>query len=366
VTPQPNAPDVAQADRLIDWRIAQRTADAISGEGGPVRTDAQTLATAVERALEDASAYARLPVPTTAPVPESVDRREWSRAALTTLADATRPLERRLAAEVTVPRPFDGIVRGLLGAGAAAEAGLAVGYAARRVLGQYDIALFGEERPARLLFVSPNIDAACAELGADRELFGRWIALHESTHVLQLESVPWLVPHLRALLARLLLRASEGIEGGRLASLARRFARDPREFIRTLLRGELARALAGPADRAVFDRLQATMAVIEGHAEHVMDACAANDERLAELRRRLDERRANRRGLGEVIGRLLGMELKLRQYELGKRFWDEAVALSDGEALERVWGSPAALPDLGELEAPGEWLERTAPLAVAR
>jgi uncharacterized protein (DUF2342 family) len=60
------------------------------------------------------------------------------------------------------------------------------------------------------------------------------------------------------------------------------------------------------------------------------------------------------------------MELKLRQYELGKRFWDDAVDATGGEALERVWGSPAALPDLRELEAPGEWLRRTAPLAVPR
>jgi coenzyme F420 biosynthesis associated uncharacterized protein len=358
---------VTEHDRLIDWRIAQRTADAISGEGGTAaRSDDQELAAAVAEAIEEAGAYARLPVPAAPPHPESVDRREWSRAALATLAEATRPLERRLAAEVSVPKPFDGIVRGLLGAGAAAEAGLAVGYAARRVLGQYDIALFGDPRPARLLFVSPNIDAAHVELDADPGLFRRWIALHECTHVLQLETVPWLVPHLRALLARLLERATEGIEGGRLAAMARRFARDPREFVRTLLRGELARSLAGPADRAVFDRLQATMAVVEGHAEHVMDACAADDERLAELRRRLDARRASRRGLGEVFGRLLGMELKLRQYELGKRFWDEAVEATGGEALERVWGSPAALPDLRELEAPAEWLERTAPISVAR
>jgi uncharacterized protein (DUF2342 family) len=47
------------------------------------------------------------------------------------------------------------------------------------------------------------------------------------------------------------------------------------------------------------------------------------------------------------------MDLKLRQYELGKRFWDEAVAATGGEALETVWVSPAALPDLGELEGQG-------------
>ncbi|HEX2129647.1 MAG TPA: zinc-dependent metalloprotease, partial [Solirubrobacterales bacterium] len=295
------------ARALIDWRLAERTADAIAGAGSASETRASAnLSAAVQEALEQASAYSGLAIPAAVPQPESVDRRGWSRAALATLAEAARPLEERLAAEVAVPGPFEGVVRGLIGAGAAAEAGLAVGYAARRVLGQYDIALFGDARPSRLLFVAPNIDAACTELRADPALFRRWIALHESTHVLQLESVPWLVPHLRALVGRLLGRAAEGIEGGQLAALARRLVRDPRELFRTLLRGELARMLAGPADRAVFDRLQATMAVIEGHAEHVMDACAADDPRLSELRRRLDARRAGRRGLGEVVARLLG------------------------------------------------------------
>ena len=349
---------MAEAGGLIDWPLAARTADAISGEERTASAADAELSAAVERALQEASAYSRLPIPPDVPAAESVTRREWSRAALATLAEAARPLESRLAGEVSAPRPLDGVVRGLIGAGAAAEAGLAVGYAARRVLGQYDVALFGESRRGRLLFVTANVDAACAQLGADPALFRRWIALHEATHVLQLESVPWLVPHLRALLARLLERAAEGIEAGQLAALARRFVRDPREFARTLLRGELARTLAGPADRAVFDRVQATMAVIEGHAEHVMDACAADDGRLGELRRRLDARRARRRGLGEVVGRLLGMDLKLRQYELGKRFWDEAVAASDGEALELAWSSAAALPDPSEVEAPSAWVAR--------
>ena len=57
------------------------------------------------------------------------------------------------------------------------------------------------------------------------------------------------------------------------------------------------------------------MSVIEGHAEHVMDAAAGPlDPGYARLRDRLEARRASRGGLGEVIARLLGMELKLRQY----------------------------------------------------
>ena len=41
-----------------------------------------------------------------------------------------------------------------------------------------------------------------------------------------------------------------------------------------MLRGDLARLLAGPEQARTLDRLQAAMSVIEGHAEHVMDAAA--------------------------------------------------------------------------------------------
>ncbi len=103
------------------------------------------------------------------------------------------------------------------------------------------------------------------------------------------------------------------------------------------------------------------MSVIEGHAEHVMDACAADHgPELAELRRRLEERRARRGGLGDLIARLLGMDLKLRQYEAGKAFCDAVVDEAGTDALRIVWRSAADLPDLAELEAPRRWLERVA------
>ncbi len=143
--------------------------------------------------------------------------------------------------------------------------------------------------------------------------------------------------------------------------------RDPRELVRALLRGELARTLADPPRRRLLDRLQATMSVIEGHAEHVMDACAADlGPALTELRRRLDERRARRGGLGDLIARLLGMELKLRQYEPGRRSATRSSPRRGPTALRVVWRSPADLPDLAELDAPRRWLERVAAVPAER
>ncbi len=60
-----------------------------------------------------------------------------------------------------------------------------------------------------------------------------------------------------------------------------------------------------------------------------------------------------------MFERLIGLDLKLRQYEQGKAFCDAVVAAGGIDALNRAWASPDALPTLAELDAPEQWLERT-------
>jgi coenzyme F420 biosynthesis associated uncharacterized protein len=354
------------ARRLVDWSLAERTAGAIAGESA-ASYGREPIAAACEEAIEAAGAYAGLPAPPQPPAAQLVDRRGWSHNALETLALASEPLERRLADEISLPGPLGGVARAVVGGGAGIEAGVAVGYAARRVLGQYDVALFGPQRPGRLLFVGENMEAARSQLDADPALFLRWIALHETTHVLQLEGVPWLVGHLRSLAHELIDGAAEGIDPDSVRDLVRRAVRNPREVVVGVLRGELLQSLASPQRRAILDRLQAAMSVIEGHAEHVMDACAAElDPRVGELRERLEARRARPGGLADVVARLLGLDLKLRQYRLGKAFCDAVADAAGAEGLAALWRSPEGLPDLAELERPDGWLGRVGLSVAAR
>jgi coenzyme F420 biosynthesis associated uncharacterized protein len=351
---------------LVDWSLASRTATAIAGRGeGSYGTD--EIRAACRESIGAAARYARLPLPEHPPLAEVVDRQGWAENALQTLALAARPLERRFADELKVPGPLGGVVRRVVGGGAGIEAGVAVGYAARRVLGQYDVAVFGPQRPGRLLFVGENMEMARSELGADRSLFLRWIALHETTHVLQLDGVPWLVPHLRALAGELISGTAEGIDPSGVKALIGRALRSPREVVASLLRGELLDTITSPEQRTLLDRLQAAMSVIEGHAEHVMDVCATElDPNLAELRDRLETRRDQRGGLSDVVARLLGLELKIRQYRLGKQFCDAIVDTAGEEGLAALWRSPEALPELQELEHPEAWLERVGVMAATR
>jgi uncharacterized protein (DUF2342 family) len=97
-----------------------------------------------------------------------------------------------------------------------------------------------------------------------------------------------------------------------------------------------------------------------------MDAVGADVlDDLPALRSALQRRRRDRSGLLKLLERLIGMDLKLRQYELGKRFCDAVVARGGIDALNRAWGSPEAMPTLAELEDPVAWLERTERLGLA-
>ena len=306
------------AHGFVDWGLAERVALALGGnDGTPAAFDQDAVDAACADAVDLVLDYSRLRPAGELPQPELVDRAEWARIGLRTMRELSDQLERRVADGLSLPGPLGGLARSLAGAAAGAEAGVAVGYGARKVLGQYDVPLVPTERQPRLVFVGPNLAAAHLQLGEDPELFLRWIAIHESTHSIQFASVPWLRPHLGELL--------DAVDRGRLGAAGPRLDRagwpgvfsaaDPRAAVRKVLRGDLARLLAGPEQARTLDRLQAAMSVIEGHAEHVMDAAAGRvDPGYARLRERLEARRASRGGLGEVILRILGLELKLRQY----------------------------------------------------
>ena len=346
---------------LVDWGLGLRVARATArGEAGSHDGfDPGAARAACEQGLERVLAYTELAPIAEIPRVELVSRAQWVESNLQELRLLAAPLEKRAAGEISLPSPLGAIVRRGLGAAGGVEAGVVVGYAARRVLGQYQVSLATEPRPPRMLLVGQNLAGAARELGADRERFLLWVAIHEQTHSAQFASVPWLRDHLAGLVGRLIETATGELDLSALIGLAKRvISTDPRQTVREALRGELVQALAGPEQAAIVDELQATMAVVEGYAEHVMDAAAADDDGLSSMRARMDERRARRNGLGETIARALGLGMKLRQYELGKA-WSDAVAAEAGIAgLNRVWEGPPALPSSAELEAPDAWIAR--------
>jgi coenzyme F420 biosynthesis associated uncharacterized protein len=340
---------------MVDWRVARRIATSIAGDPDHLPVLPGDLIGLCEDAERRVSAYAQLEVRTPLPPPEAVSRAGWADANLGGMRGVLDPLADKIGGSSN--GPMAGALRSAGALVLGAEVGGLVGFLAQRVLGQYEVPPTDPERPARLLFVAPNLAEAAQKLEADAAQMLRWVVLHEVTHAVQFSSVTWLRPHVAALVGEL----GEALEMKLDAKSVLRLADTAslREAVERLRREGLVAAALGPERKALMDRIQATMAMIEGHAEHVMDAAGVDViEGLDELRAKMEQRRHNRPPVMRVIERLLGLEMKMRQYEIGKRFCDAVVQQAGVAGLNQAWASPESLPTWPEMEAPESWLAR--------
>jgi coenzyme F420 biosynthesis associated uncharacterized protein len=342
---------------MVDWSLARRVAALAGASAGPVDIGVD-LIEATTRLEPEVVRYTGLDPQGSAPPAELVDRAGWADANLVTIGHLLDPIADRLAERLGRAGPIAGPLRMAAGSTIAAEAGLITGYMSQRVLGQFELSLIQPEAPTRLLFVAPNLNKAITELEVERDPFIDWIVLHELTHVIQFTGVPWLRDHLGALLRRYLdsvdVQIKTGSAGG-LPSLP-----NMQDLVERFRDGGLMALIQNREQRELIDQLQPVMAVIEGYSEHVMDALG---ETLVpgyeKLRDAMDRRRRSRSAPERLLHKLLGLDMKMRQYVQGKQFCD-AVAREVGiEGLNAVWRSPADMPTAAELDDPQAWIRRT-------
>jgi coenzyme F420 biosynthesis associated uncharacterized protein len=341
---------------VIDWILAEKIAGYIAGSGDATAPAAALPELAIE-AERRVTAYTGLEPARPLPPPEGIGRREWVQTNIKGMRGMLDPVLDRAGEGLGPLRPAAQLALGVV---VTTEVGVVLGYLAQRVLGQYELVLLDETEPSappRLLFVLPNLGQAMRSFEAREEEFMTWVALHEVTHAVQFAGVPWLHGHVAGLVRELLRSAELRMDGERKLRLPTRA--ELRRMATALRSGDLISIVASPTERDTLNRVQAVMAVIEGHAEHVMDVVAPDLlPSLPQLRAALDRRRKSQSGLSRMVAKLMGLELKLRQYEQGKYFCDAIVRAAGPEALTVVFSNPEALPTLTELGEPSAWLRR--------
>ncbi|HUH80039.1 MAG TPA: zinc-dependent metalloprotease [Solirubrobacteraceae bacterium] len=344
---------------FVDWRVAQRVGELIAGTPPFGGVSSERVEPMARDFAVRVAAYSGLRPPAELPPLELVDRSAWIAANLRTM----RPLLGRLSERAGVQPPggmLGSPLRSATGLLMGAQVGALTGVLSQRVLGQYDLALLDSSVPPRLLLLAPNLAQAARMLELDRDELVLWVTIHEITHAVQFSGAPWLREHLAGMITELIdgLQVTAGSSGGgwlpRLPATA-----DLRELVERAGRGELLRVTLGEDRWRLVERIQATMSLVEGHAEHTMDVIGAQLlPSLDRLRAAMNARRENRGLPWRVLERLLGLELKFRQYQIGRRFCDAVVDTGGPPALARAWESPATLPRPDELEHPDRWLER--------
>jgi coenzyme F420 biosynthesis associated uncharacterized protein len=339
----------------VDWDLARRIARAAAGDAEAEPAPA-ILSERAAAARDQVVAATGLQPAGPLPEVEWVDRATWIDANLTTMRSTLGPvLDKSVAAGPAA-------LQAAAGAVVAAEVGGIIGLFSRRVLGQYEVNLLDPAAPPRLLLVGPNLDRATRELGVDRDEMVTWVTLHETTHAVQFGAVEWLRGSLGGALRELLGALDVKPDPRSLLSIG---LDDVKALAGRIRRGGLLGAVMGPERRALLDHVQGTMGLVEGHAEWTMDRAGADVLRDVDaLRAAMDRRREDRAPLLRILDRLLGFDLKLKQYAEGRQFCD-AVVLARGEAgLRDAWASVELAPTPDELAAPARWLARTEPAAA--
>jgi len=101
------------------------------------------------------------------------------------------------------------------------------------------------------------------------------------------------------------------------------------------------------------------MSLLEGHADVVMDGVGREvSPSVAEIRRKFNRRRQAGNPLEKLLRRLLGIEIKLRQYAEGRKFVQAVLDRVGMAGFNRVYESAEHLPRLSEISDPDAWVAR--------
>jgi coenzyme F420 biosynthesis associated uncharacterized protein len=343
----------------VDWELAARIARSAAGDENAPRSEAPERLPEIASAARDQVVAATGLQPRGAlPPAEWIDRGAWIDANLQTMRRTIGPVLEGGDGDAPDPGSLTARIQQAGGAVVAAEIGGLVGLFARRVLGQYELDLTDPDVPPRLLLVGPNLDRAVRELDADRDNLVTWVTLHEVTHAVQFGAVDWLRPTLGGALQELLGAMDVRVDP---RALLRTNMDDLRELVESVREGGIVGAVMGAERKAILDRVQGTMGLVEGHAEWAMDRAGEDVVPDVEaLRDAMDRRRDDRAPLLRILDRLLGFDLKLKQYAQGRQFCDAIVAARGEAGLRDAWASPELAPSAAELAAPAAWLARTA------
>jgi coenzyme F420 biosynthesis associated uncharacterized protein len=349
------ADSTVSVGRTVDWGFAATVGEKLA-RPGPAATD-YTRRQAIDQ-LAEASRRAELPVRDVTElreggeIPEAriVDRPQWIRAATQSMRVMTgggEGTEKNGSRRPSVSGRITG-----------AQTGAVLAFISTGILGQYDP--FGPNG-GELLLVYPNVIAVERQLRIEPADFRLWVCLHEVTHRVQFRANPWLADHMSGALGVLTEETASDVSEivGRLSG----FVRD-----RTIVGDDpnsqgmigFLRAIQSEPQRHALDQLLVLGTLLEGHADHVMDAVGpAVVPTVATIRRRFDERRRRKQSpLQRLMRGALGFDAKLAQYTRGKAFVDHVVSRVGMARFNTIWTGPETLPLPAEVDEPNRWINR--------
>ena len=361
------ATDAPPAPDMVAWDLAAKVAVRVGGREplaasylyASLAPDFEELTAQAEELVAEVTGLRSLAGPARARV---TDREGWVKANVASFQRLLRPVLDRVGPRMA-GAPLSPVTRNL----AAVQVGTLLGWMSTRVLGQYDLLLIegeDEENQDVVYYVGPNVLALEKRFAFPPREFRLWLALHEVTHRAQFTALPWVRPHFLSLVEKTL----GGIDPdpARFLEALRRAVDQVRTGHNPLDDGGLVALLAGEEQHAALQQVQGLMSLLEGHGDVTMNRAATGLVPNAErFHRTLHQRRNELKGPAKLAQKLLGLEAKMKQYELGERFIEAVEAAGGRELFDVIWEGPDRLPDLAEIRDAARWIARVRPAGAS-
>lgn len=353
---------LAPDDGPIDWRyaaaIAFQVAEVdkarINGPWRPLSRDFDRLVKKVEPHIAE---FTKLQPAQPLGYPVVFDRAEWIVTAIDTIRPLVEPVFGRMASVIADRGKGLKASARLTQGAATVQIGTILGYLAKRVLGQYDLPMAGGDITpgGNLYFIYPNIANLQKNFNLNRDEFHLWLALHEATHSYEFESHPWLHSYLLGLIDE----NTEFMEA-KLRDIFNKSgtASGVFDITRSIFSHPLKDLISIEANETL-GRIQAFMSVVEGYSDYVMHELSQkiipHSEEIAHLFARTER---SKNFAERLLEKFIGLDIKLRQYRLGREFI--AVVADHGglELANQVWTGPESMPSLREINQPLLWIKR--------
>ena len=250
--------------------------------------------------------------------------------------------------------PLLGILGKAVGAMLASQVGSGLGALASEVLSVSDIGLpLAPTGKAALVPANVATFAEGLDVSADDVLL--YLALREAAHQRLFAHVPWLREHLIGAVADYARGIEINAEGMQSRIEEQMRGIDPMnpESMQGLLDGGLFDLPQSPAQAAALQRLEVTLALVEGWVDEVVGQ--ATVERMpaaTKMQEAVRRRRAAGGPAEETFATLVGLELRPRRLRDASTLWGSLRTRQGTEARDGVWMHPDLLPTAADLDDP--------------
>ncbi|GAW49558.1 MULTISPECIES: zinc-dependent metalloprotease [unclassified Nocardioides] len=250
--------------------------------------------------------------------------------------------------------PLLGILGKAVGGMLAQQVGSGLGALAAEVLSVSDIGL-PLAAAGKAAIVPANVTAFAEGLDVSEDDVLLYLALREAAHQRLFAHVPWLRDHLIGAVADYARGIEINAEGIQSQIEEQMRGVDPAnpESMQQLLEGGMFDLPRSPAQEAALQRLEVTLALVEGWVDEVVgQATAERMPSATKLQEAFRRRRAAGGPAEETFATLVGLELRPRRLRDASTLWGSLRTRQGTEARDGVWMHPDLLPSAADLDDP--------------